>query len=80
MKLLLAKAPSGHTTVYYGCVLTFVPIFFLRNPDATREENIWSGLVSLAVVFLVLSLLVMPNGKLDFIAKFFVCSVHLTIS
>ncbi|XP_073250903.1 phosphatidylserine synthase 1-like isoform X2 [Porites lutea] len=35
---------------------------FTRNPDATREENIWSGLVSLAVVFLVLSLLVMPNG------------------
>jgi len=37
--------------------------FFLRNPEATREENIWSGMVSLAVVFLVLSLLVMPNGK-----------------
>ncbi|XP_058950586.1 phosphatidylserine synthase 1-like isoform X1 [Pocillopora verrucosa] len=35
---------------------------FTRNPDATREENIWSGMVSLAVVFLVLSLLVMPNG------------------
>jgi len=39
-------------------------IFFnYRNPAATREENIWSGMVSLAVVFLVLSLLVMPNGK-----------------
>ncbi|XP_068737409.1 phosphatidylserine synthase 1-like isoform X2 [Montipora capricornis] len=35
---------------------------FTRNPDATREDNIWSGIVSLAVVFLVLSLLVMPNG------------------
>ncbi|XP_020631130.1 phosphatidylserine synthase 1-like isoform X1 [Orbicella faveolata] len=35
---------------------------FTRNPEATREENIWSGMVSLAVVFLVLSLLVMPNG------------------
>ena len=49
------------------CTYLF-PYFFLRNPDATREENIWSGLVSLAVVFLVLSLLVMPNGKFDFIA------------
>ena len=38
-------------------------IFFNRNPAATREDNIWSGMVSLAVVFLVLSLLVMPNGK-----------------
>ncbi|XP_048590474.1 phosphatidylserine synthase 1 isoform X2 [Nematostella vectensis] len=35
---------------------------FTRNPDATRDENIWSGVVSLIVVFLVLSLLVMPNG------------------
>ena len=38
-------------------------LFFQRNPDATLEENIWSGIVSLAVVFLVLSLLVMPNGE-----------------
>ena len=67
LKLLLAKAPSGHTTVYMAVYLPF-SYFFLRNPDATREENIWSGLVSLAVVFLVLSLLVMPNGKFDFIA------------
>ena len=53
------------------CVMAvYLPLshFFLRNPGATREENIWSGLVSLAVVFLVLSLLVMPNGKFDFIA------------
>ncbi|KXJ08616.1 Phosphatidylserine synthase 1 [Exaiptasia diaphana] len=35
---------------------------FSRNPDATRDENIYSGVVSLIVVFLVLSFLVMPNG------------------
>jgi len=33
-----------------------------RNPEATRDENIYSGVVSLIVVFLVLCLLVMPNG------------------
>lgn len=44
-------------------LLVIYDFFFNRNPAATREENIWSGMVSLAVVFLVLSLLVMPNGK-----------------
>lgn len=38
-------------------------ILFDRNPDATRDENIYSGVVSLIVVFLVLGLLVMPNGE-----------------
>ncbi|XP_029198979.1 phosphatidylserine synthase 1-like isoform X2 [Acropora muricata] len=46
-----------------GCLFIYlVYSAFTRNPDATLEENIWSGIVSLAVVFLVLSLLVMPNG------------------
>ena len=50
---------------FFVFVYLFCLFFFLRNPDATREENIWSGIVSLAVVFLVLSLLVMPNGEFD---------------
>lgn len=57
---------SSFSQFIYFCFCFFVLfIFFLRNPDATREENIWSGIVSLAVVFLVLSLLVMPNGEFD---------------
>lgn len=57
---------SSFFTIYLFLFLFLCFVyFFLRNPDATREENIWSGIVSLAVVFLVLSLLVMPNGEFD---------------
>ena len=48
--------------VIYG---SLVAVFPYRDPQATFEQNISSGLVAVVIVFLVLSLLVMPNGEQD---------------